>query len=236
MAPFAQRTIPIIALGALLLTTSGSVAQLSNRSSLNQGGRDQLGDRYNNAKRGVSIDEWVRRLGEDDPATRLDAVKSLGESGEPAANHFLMQAVGDTDPRVRAKAVDYLGRARATNATLFLIQRLFVRGTEDALRHRVLMALGKIGDSRASRPILEFLGRDLEPDIRGTAIYTLGEVGDSSIEQDLRELAESEEHPRLKRLITDALAKVSARQTAMKDQTAFPTAIDAALQPEPQQP
>ena len=230
MAPFPQRTIPIIALGALLLTTSGSVAQLSNRSSLNQGGRD------NNAKRSVSIDKWVRRIGEDDPAARLDAVKSLGESGEPAANHFLMQAVGDTDPRVRAKAVDYLGRARATNATLFLIQRLSVRGTEDALRHRVLMALGKIGDSRASRPILEFLGRDLEPDIRGTAIYTLGEVGDGSIEQDLRELAESEEHPRLKRLITDALAKVSARQTAMTDQTAFPTAIDAALQPELQQP
>lgn len=229
-------TVPLLVVATLLLMAAGAPAQtLGNPSSLSGGG-DQLSERYNKAKKGVTIDEWVRRLADDDPGIRLEAVKSLGDSGEAEANTYLMQAVGDPDPRVRAKAVDYLGKVRATDATLFLIQRLFMRGTEDALRHRVLMALGKIGDSRASRPILEFLGRDLEPDIRGTAIYTLGEVGDASIEQELRELAETEMHPGLKRLAYDAIAKVTARQQAAKNESIFPTALDAALRTEPEQP
>lgn len=206
----------------------------SNNPSGIGGGPDSLTDRYNRARRGTTIDEWVRRLGDDDPEIRLEAVKSLGESGEPKANDYLMQAVGDSDPRVQAKAVEFLGRVQATDATLFLIQRLFMRGTGDPLRHRILMALGKIGDSRASRPIIEFLGRDVDPDMRGTAIYALGEIGDASIRQDLEALREREEHPRLKRLVGDALVKISTRQPSEPTEARiFPTALEAALQTEP---
>ncbi|MGH7823455.1 MAG: HEAT repeat domain-containing protein [Candidatus Binatia bacterium] len=231
----AQRLSLAIAAGALLTFVPLALAQYglgSPSTGANPGG-DSLSDRYNKAKRGATIDEWVRRLREDDPETRLEAVKSLGESGDPKANDYLMQAVGDPDPRIQSKAIDYLGKIRATDATTFLIQRLFMTGTSDHFRHRILMALGKIGDSRASRPVLEFLERDIDGDIRGTAIYAIGEIGDVTIRQDLERLRDRETHPRLKRLASEALAKISARQPAKVEAAhAFPTALDAALQPE----
>lgn len=194
-------------------------------------GNDAASDRYNRAKYGANLDEWVRRLGDEDANKRLDAVKSLGNSGDPKANVYLMQAVGDPDPRIQSKAVDYLGKVRATDATLFLIQRLFMNGTGEALRHRILLALGKIGDSRASRAILEFVERDGHPDIRGTGIYAIGEIGDLSIRDDLQAFRDRETDVQLKRLADEALAKISSRAAPpVRDTGGFPTALDAALQ------
>lgn len=232
---------PLLALGAAfvvaigLLATDAAEAQIGGPpgGDIGSGQSDPLRDRYKKAKEGANIDEWVRRLGEDDPERRLEAVKSLGDSGDPKANDYLMQAVGDPDPRVQSKAVEYLGRIRAADATLFLIQRLFMNGTQEPLRHRILLALGKIGDSRASRPILEFLERDVDPDIRGTGIYAIGEIGDATILENLRSFREREEDPRLRRLADEALAKISTRRPPEpKDTGVFPTALDAALQPD----
>jgi hypothetical protein len=194
---------------------------------------DPLRQRYNKAKNGANLDEWVRRLNDDEPARRLEAVKSLGDSKDPKANDYLMQAVGDPDPRIQSKSVEYLGKLRATDSTLFLIQRLFMTGTNAALRHRILMALGKIGDSRAAKPVLDFVQRDVAPDMRGTGIYTIGEIGDTSILQDLKGFSENEEDPRLRRLADEAIAKISQRETMqVKDTGGFPTALDVALHPE----
>jgi HEAT repeat protein len=229
----AVRTAPALVLA--LLWTASAEAQYGFGTDSNSlsAGQTSISDRYNKAKRGASLEEWVRRLGNDDPEVRLEAVKSLGDSGNPEANKYLMQAVGDPDPRVQSKAVDYLGKVKATDATIFLIQRLFMRGTSDPLRHRILMALGKIGDARASRPILEFLQRDLAPDVRGTAIFALGEIGDASIRADLARLQETEEHPRLRRLAAEAIAKISARELQPAQPVrGFPTALEAALHPE----
>jgi HEAT repeat protein len=241
-----MRDVPIFARAMVLglaaawaLTASPAAAQYGGGSPGGLGssglgfGNDSMRERYNKAKNGANIDEWVRRLGDDDPAKRLEAVKSLGDSGDPKANAYLMQAVGDSDPRIQTKAVDYLGRTRATDSTLFLIQRLFMTGTNEALRHRILMALGKIGDSRASRPILEFVERDIAPDIRGTGIYAVGEIGDLSIRDDLMAFRDREADPRLRRLADEALAKIATRQAVpVRDAGAFPTALDAALQTE----
>jgi HEAT repeat protein len=191
---------------------------------------DPLRQRYNKAKNGANLSEWVNRLGDDEPEKRLEAVKSLGDSGDGKANDYLMQAVGDPDPRVSSKAVEYLGKVRATDATTFLIQRLFMTGTKEPLRHRILMALGKIGDPRASQPILEFVQRDLNPDIRGTGLYAVGEIGDASVLQELRAIRETEADRRLQRVIDEAVTKIASRQaTEVRDPDAFPTALDAAL-------
>ena len=224
----------ILVFSALLLMPAAADAQYGIGDSGSQiGGQDSLSQRYNKARKGATLEEWVRRLSDDDPETRLEAVKSLGDSGDAEANKYLMQAVGDPDPRIQSKAVEYLGKVRATDSTIFLIQRLFMTGTTDPLRHRILMALGKIGDARASRPILEFLERDVDPDMRGTAIYALGEIGDATIHEDLKHLRDEENHPRLRRLADEALAKISSRQPQGEPEArVFPTALEAALTPE----
>ena len=194
-------------------------------------GDTSVQSRYNKAKKGANISEWVKRLGDDDPDKRLDAVKSLGDSNDPKAIDYLIQAVNDSDPRVEAKAVDYLGRLHAADSTPFLVQKLFTVGTKDKLRQRIVMTLGKIGDPRACQPLLQYVMQDGNPDIRGAGIYAIGEIADQSIREELKRFSEIEEDPRLKRLADEALIKIAVRQPppTTRNPASFPTALDAAL-------
>ncbi len=197
-------------------------------------GDSNVQSRYNKAKKGANLQEWVRRLTDEDPERRLEAVKSLGDSNDPKSIDYLVQAVGDGDPRVEAKAVDYLGKLHATDATPFLIQKLFTVGTRQKLRHRILMALGKIGDARASHPILQYVLQDENIDTRGAGIYAIGEIADQSIRDELKLYAEVENDPQLKQLAAEALIKIATRQPppSQKESSPFPTALEAALSTE----
>lgn len=212
----------------------GGVGPSGTQSMLGSAEDTSVQSRYSKAVKGKSLTEWVRRLNEDDPARRLDAVKSLGDSNDPKAVDYLIQAVGDADPRVEAKAVDYLGKLHAADSTPFLIQKLFTVGTRQQLRHRILMTLGKIGDPRASRPILQFVMQAGDLDSRGAGIYAIGEIADNSIHDELKRFSEIENDPRLKRLADEALIKIATRQPppAPKNPSAFPTALEAALSTE----
>lgn len=173
-------------------------------------------DRYNKRQKGsiASIDEYVRRLESGDADERLEAVKSLGESKDEKAVEYLVQAVGDQDVRIRAKAIDMLGHMRATEATPVLIQYLFLRTTDPQMKSLILAALGKIGDERASKPIIEFLQRDLDSHTRGTAIFALGEIGSTESEELLGTVVQSNEDRNIRRLANEALAKVKSRKQA----------------------
>ena len=204
----------------------------SASSVFSSAGDTSVQSRYNKAKKGANLTEWVKRLSDDDPDKRLDAVKSLGDSNDPKAIDYLIQAVNDPDPRVEAKAVDYLGRLHAADSTPFLIQKLFTVGTKEKLRQRIVMTLGKIGDPRAGRPLLQFVMQEGgTPDMRGAGIFAIGEIGDPSISEDLKHFTEIEDDPRLKRLAGEALIKIATRQPppVQKNPSSFPTALDAAL-------
>ena len=225
---------PVLLL-ALALPATRAAAQYevpgSASSVFSSAGDSSVQTRYNKAKKGANLNEWVRRLSDDDPEKRLEAVKSLGDSNDPKSIDYLIQAVNDTDPRVQAKAVDYLGRLHAADSTPFLVQKLFTVGTKERLRQRIVMALGKIGDPRASQPLLHYVMQDGNPDIRGCGIYAIGEIADQSIRDELKRFAEVESDPRLKRLADEALIKIATRQPApvTRNPASFPTALDAAL-------
>src|SRR6266404_2848683 len=142
----------------LLLALAGPVPRVfaqydvpgSASNVFSSAGDTSVQSRYNKAKRGANIGEWVKRLGDDDPDKRLDAVKS----------------------------------------TPFLVQKLFTVGTKDKLRQRIVMTLGKIGDPRASHPLLQYVMQDGNPDIRGAGIYAIGEIADQSIREELKRFSE----------------------------------------------
>jgi len=206
---------------------------LGTNDLVSSGGGQSPEERYQKAQHGANITEWARKLNDDDPSRRLDAVKSFGESNDPKSVDYLIQAVNDPDPRVEAKAVDYLGRLHASDSTMFLIQKLFTVGTRDKLRQRIVMALGKIGDPRATKPLLQYVSQDVGPDIRGAGIYAIGEIADKSISEELQRFSDEQTDPRLKRLAHDALVKVSARVPAPATKASmFPTALEAALSTE----
>lgn len=162
---------------------------------------------------GPDVDALGAELRDENPAVRLEAVKSLAEAAkdEDAIRH-LIDATADADTRVRLKAIDCLGNARASAATPVLVQSLYLRDSAPWLKQRILVALGKIGDPRAAKPIADFLDRDVGADLIGTAIFSLGEVGNESSIPALQRLAGGTENERLELLAGDAIGKIRARQ------------------------
>lgn len=171
--------------------------------------------RYKEASEGKSIDEFTKRLNEDDPAKRLEAVKNLGESGKPEAIEYLIQATGDSDDGVMIKAIDYLGKLRATAATQILVQKLFMRDVPLPVQQRILVSLGRMGDVRAAAPIAEYMNRNTaDPETRGTAIFALGEIGDSASIPKLQAVqTDAAADPHMQRLAGEAVAKINGRLT-----------------------
>jgi HEAT repeat protein len=168
-------------------------------------------DRYQKAKVGSRVEEWARHVDDEDPEVRLDAVKLLGQSGDPQANQYLITAVESADPRVASAAVDYLGKIKAKEAVPFLSDRLLLVGTSPSLRERILVALGRIGDADAGRRILEFIEGETDSERRATAIRVLGEIGNETVASDLQTLRERETDASQKALFDDAVARIRAR-------------------------
>jgi HEAT repeat protein len=196
----------------------------------------QMRDRYDKTTKGTSIDDFVKKLNSDDAEKRLEGVKSLGDSKDNKAIEYLIQAIGDSDIRVQVKAIVALGDMRATDATPVLIQYLSRRTTENNLKQLILAALGKIGDERAARPIMEFLQRDLDPATRGTAIFALGEIGAPESADALSKLTQADDDPTVRRLASEALSKVQHHQAVMQKEVKGPsqTFLDPKGPPPPQ--
>jgi HEAT repeat protein len=192
-----------------LVLTAYTVASAQYGTSPYHTGQPDLRSPDAKNRDGTSVEQFARLLDSPDVKQRLMAVEDLGQSEDPHAVNYLLKAVDDVDLRVEARAIDYLGARRSSDATPLLAQKLFFTGAPGTLRKHILSALGKIGDPSASRPILDFISQEHNPDVRGTGIYTLGEIGDVTIRDDLRKLGESESDPRLKRLVAEALVKMT---------------------------
>jgi HEAT repeat protein len=173
--------------------------------------RTRLRDRYRTPQNNQKLDDNVRKLRSDEPEKRLEALKGLGEMNEPRAIEYLVAAANDPDMRIRIKAIDTLGNIKATDATPLLIQQLFMRDTDLGTKRRILACLGKIGDERATSPILDFLARDVDPDAQGNAIFALGDIGDPAAVPALEAIARDGNDERLRALAQDAIRKIRAK-------------------------
>ncbi len=182
--------------------------------------------RYKEAQKGKSINEWTKKLNDPDPAERLEAVKSLGESGQPEAVEYLIQATGDPDDGVKIKALDYLGKLRATDATQVLVQKLFLRDTQPQVKQRILVTLGRMGDAKASAPISEFLSRDDDLTMCATAIFSLGEIGDAATVAKLDAFRERSTNPHLQQLAGEAVQKIKLRLAPSSVAVTVPALVD----------
>lgn len=202
----ARRKLAGLLAALLVVATVGSANAQVNPFRVQQ--------RYKEASQGKSIDDYTKRLNDPDPATRLEAVKNLGESGSTDAIEYLIQATGDPDEGVMIKAIDYLGKLRATAATQILVQKLFMKGVPVQVQQRILVSLGRMGDVRAAAPIAEYLDRDTDPATKGTAIFALGEIGDHASIAKLQTIqTDSTADPHMQQLAGEAVAKINRRMS-----------------------
>ncbi|MBU6280933.1 HEAT repeat domain-containing protein [bacterium] len=200
----------LLALALVATTARTACAQFGSLGGGAERNVAKQADRKKAAGAG-EISEATKKLHDTDPLVRLEGVKDLSGSSEKGAVPLLVEATADADPRVRIKAIDALGTLRATDATPALVQMLYLRDSEPWLKQHVLVALGKIGDNRATEPITDFVGRDPNKDLVGTAIFALGEIGDPKSIPELQKLDTSTTDQRLRQLGRDAIGKINAK-------------------------
>ena len=186
----------------------GITPEDQNRNQL----RDRLSSPVGKAQTKVKLDEALRNFNAEDLPTRLEGVEQLGHSDDEAkAVGYLLQAANDPEMAIRLKAIDVLGTMRAKDAVGSLVQQLFMRGTEMTTKQHILVALGKIGDSKATKPILDFLARDGDRGLRGNAIFALGDIGDQDAVEPLTRIADSGSDPTLRSLAQTAVHKIQTK-------------------------
>jgi len=168
-------------------------------------------DRYNRISRGANAAEWAKRLSDEDVAIRLEAVESLGQGDMEESIGPLLDALADADQRVRVKAINYLGARRQQAAVPVLVQKLFLSEVDADERTQVLIALGRIGDPRASKQLLNCAMAATSDTVRAAALYALGESGTPEVTQALSRFSETSSDQQVKQLAGDAIKKIEAR-------------------------
>ena len=198
----------VVALVAVVLAWTAVAGAQTNPLD----GRGRLRDRYEKPRQQQKLDESIRKFGEEDTQERLEGVMGLGEnSDDPKATEYLLRGAADADLSVRVKSIDVIGDNRVKAGVPLLVQQLFMRGTTLATKQHILAALGKIGDPHATKPILDFLARDIEPSVRGSAVYALGDIGDRAALPALEKLAKESPDENFRGLAQSAIRKIEQK-------------------------
>lgn len=164
------------------------------------------------AKTGKSADTLIdaakRGMADVDPRVRAESLDKLRDVSDPKAQALLMQGLADRDIRVRIRAIDILGAQGDTTAVPLMTQELFLRDTPDVVKLHIVAALGRIGDSRGTLPIISFLKGDGNARDRGTAVFALGEIGDPRANSILVQTVTNDKSAMVRKLAQEAIEKI----------------------------
>ena len=165
------------------------------------------------SKQGKADDELIKeakkRFADADPRVRVEGLEKLRYVNNATdSTEILERGLNDVDVRVRIKAIDVLGARGVNDVVPTMSQRLFLRATPAIEKLHLVAALGRIGDSRGSLPILEYLGEAEDQDSRGTAVFALGEIGDPAANDKLIQIVQNDKSPMVRRLAQEALEKI----------------------------
>jgi HEAT repeat protein len=72
----------------------------------------------------------------------------------------------------------------------------------------LVAALGRIGDSKGTIPIIQYMSEDQDEKARGTAVFALGEIGSDQATPLLRRVADEDQSIMVRRLAKEAMKKI----------------------------
>ena len=173
----------------------------------------------------------TKGMADADPRVRAEALDKLRSVNDPKAQQILIEGLTDRDIRVKIRAIDILGAQQATIAVPLMTQQLFLRETQAVVKLHIVAALGRIGDSRGTLPIIGYLEEAPNDQARGTAVFALGEIGDPHATDVLVQAVTNDKNPMVRKLAQESLEKIdgelptvhSEQQTAQSDSRLIPT-------------
>jgi HEAT repeat protein len=171
---------------------------------------ETIGPNTQNAKADDDlIKEAKKRYADADPRVRVEGMEKLRYvANANEANELLERGLNDMDARVRIKAIDVLGARGVNDVVQGMSQRLFLRETPAIEKLHLVAALGRIGDSRGTLPILQYLDQAADEDSRGTAVFALGEIGDPASNDKLIQIVQNDPSAMVQKLAREALEKI----------------------------
>ena len=166
-----------------------------------------------NTQRGKADEELIKeaksRFADADPRVRVEGLEKLRYvTNQTQSTEILDLGMNDLDVRVRIKAIDVLGARGVNEVVPLMSQRLFLRQTPAIEKLHLVAALGRIGDTRGTLPILEYLDEATDEDSRGTAVFALGEIGDPGANDKLIQIVQNDRSAMVRRLAQEALEKI----------------------------
>jgi len=169
-------------------------------------------------------------MADADPRVRAEALDKLRSVNDPKAQEMLIEGLTDRDIRVKIRAIDLLGAQQSTAAVPLMTQQLFLRETQAVVKLHIVAALGRIGDSRGTLPVVGYLKEASDDQSRGTAVFALGEIGDPHATDVLVQTVTNDRNPMVRKLAQESLEKIDgelptahSQQTAQSDQRLIPT-------------
>jgi HEAT repeat protein len=168
------------------------------------------------------IKDAKKRFADADPRVRVEGLEKLRYvKNQTDSTELLERGLNDIDVRVRIKAIDVIGARGVNDVVPLMCQRLFLRQTPAIEKLHLVAALGRIGDTHGTRPVLEYLDEAPDDDSRGTAVFALGEIGDPAANDKLIQIVQNDKSGMVRKLAQEALEKIdgelpSHRQEVME--------------------
>jgi HEAT repeat protein len=149
-----------------------------------------------------AVEPLITALSHPNDDVRWKAAIALGEIGDVRATDPLIDLLKDSDRFIKGRAAYALGKI-GSPAVVPLITAL--ETGDGSLRWGAVIALGKIRDERAIRPLIQALG-DRYENVRSEAIAALGLFGDAIRDPLLEAMQQPDLSERLKLATTIAEA------------------------------
>ena len=159
---FVQRTV-VVAAVALTLLTAGAALSIYHSRAAEPAALDLLQPALNGLTSGNSFE-------------RVNAVKALGLSSEPAATSALLRSLSDPDQAVGLQAARALG---ASTADVLPQLRAALGNANADVRWRAAMALGMQKDAAAVSGLAAAL-QDTDVLVQSNAAQALAQIGDQA--------------------------------------------------------
>jgi len=116
------------------------------------------------------------QLNSDDPAVRIEAIRSLAQQGTDAAADEICEAVNTRDLMTAQTAVRSLGQMSAPRAQAAL-KKIATREPRRELRQEAVVALGYRRDESSPEILRQLVRTDADPQVRAAAATALGRAG-----------------------------------------------------------